>query len=116
MINNSGKIEKYLNEIGQKTTAYIQGEEFCFKAVFQKFRDKNRTNLEPKWDYAGAVDNEYASYIGPSSFDITKMMKDDYFIFQGEKYEPIKKSAIVVGDETQYFIATLKKVREYEYK
>lgn len=88
---------------------YLSMPFFC---TLQQTWRKNKTNFEKSHTPLGLVSTDYYMYIGPFDSDITALSDSGELVIQGERFEFLKKEAVLMGDDVLYYTGVVKKIVE----
>lgn len=83
-----------------------------FSCTLQQTWRKNKTNFEKSHTPLGLVSTDYYLYIGPFDSDITALSDSGELIFQDERFQFLKREAVLMGNDVLYYTGVVKKIVE----
>lgn len=113
MIDKSSLCKRYFKLLGKEMSLVKSdgGRDTVFAVVNQTWR-KNKSRFENNATAAGFYYNDYYTYFGPSDFDIYNIKGNDYLMFDGVKYEFIRRERVIIGGRVQFYTGILKRIAE----
>ena len=116
MLDKSRICEKYLKILGKgMRIIYGDGSEDSVFAILQQLWSKNKTKFEDNQFEVGKSFNEYYTYIGPASCNVSLINENGYIICDGIKYALVRSNPIKVGRHIQFYSAVFKRIWEGDY-
>lgn len=116
-MNCSYLIKKQLDSIGNQV--YLQDGEWIsmpFYACLNHLWRKKTSSFEDVVSEIGSSVAEYYLYIGPKEHNIETLSDNAVLIWDDIKFVFRRREAVKVGNETVYYTAILRKVKEAEYE
>ena len=115
MIDKSSLCKRYFNLLGKEMSLVKSdgGRDTVFAVVNQTWR-KNKSRFENNATAAVFYYNDYYTYFGPSDFDIYNIKDNDYLMFDGVKYEFVRRERVIIGGRIQFYTGILKRIADYK--
>lgn len=110
-INMSSVISANISRLGRECVIVkSSGDEQSVVAMVQPIWRRSKSRFEGSFTEIGELVSDYCMYIGPSSFDITTLSKNDTVYVDDRAYYFEKADKCVVGGRVQYCNGVLKRI------
>lgn len=111
MLNKSKLFEKYITALGRAVSVIkVDGSEDKILAVVQSFWRGGKARYKKQQSRIGMDLEDFFTYIGPPSYDITSLTEDDIVVFDNKEFCFVNIEPIRIGNEILYYTGTLKRV------
>lgn len=109
------EITKYLNALGQTVSIKNQnGGEGDILAIVQSFWNGGKSRYAKRLHKIGLTVDDYYSLICSADYNISSLNENDIAEFDNKKFRIVHTETVRVGNEIQYYSATLKRIWEEE--
>lgn len=115
MQSRKAEITKYLNRLGQTVSIKNKnGGEDDILAIVQSFWNSGKSRYAKRLSKIGVTVDDYYSLICSADYNISEYAEGDIAKFDGKKFRIVHTETVRVGNEIQYYSATLKRIWEEE--